>query len=56
MINSGLTRGRERVKKDKSTKFTALLHHITPQLLEESFYLLKRGATPGVDGVMWADY
>jgi retron-type reverse transcriptase len=25
-------------------------------LLEESFYLLKRGAGPGVDGVMWIDY
>jgi hypothetical protein len=25
-------------------------------LLEESFYLLKRGVAPGVDGVMWIDY
>jgi hypothetical protein len=30
MINSGLTRGLERGKKDKSAKFTALLHHVTP--------------------------
>jgi group II intron reverse transcriptase/maturase len=56
MINSGLSRVRELAKKDKSVKFTALLHHITPELLEESFYLLKRGASPGVDGVMRADY
>jgi hypothetical protein len=30
MINSGQTRGRERAKKDKSAKFTVLLHHVTP--------------------------
>jgi hypothetical protein len=30
MINSGLTRVRERGKKDKSAKLTAQLHHVTP--------------------------
>jgi group II intron reverse transcriptase/maturase len=37
-------------------KFTALLHHITPSLLVESFYDLKRNAAPGVDGVTWGEY
>ncbi len=37
-------------------KFTALLHHITPALLEESFYDLKRNAAAGVDGVTWREY
>ncbi len=37
-------------------KFTALLHHITPSLLVESFYDLKRNAAAGVDGVTWRDY
>jgi len=29
-------------------KFTALLHHLTVDLLRESFYSLKRKAAPGV--------
>ena len=40
----------------KEIKFTALLHHITPHLLLESFNHLKRTAAPGVDGVRWRDY
>jgi hypothetical protein len=32
-------------------KFTALLHHLTVDLLRESFYSLKRKAAPGVDGL-----
>jgi RNA-directed DNA polymerase len=37
-------------------KFTALLHHLTVELLRESFYSLKRKAAPGVDGVTWQEY
>ena len=37
-------------------KFTALLHHLTVDLLRESFYSLKRKAAPGVDGVTWQEY
>jgi group II intron reverse transcriptase/maturase len=37
-------------------RFTALLHHITPELLRVSFYDLKRKAAPGVDGVTWQEY
>jgi len=37
-------------------RFTALLHHITPQLLVESFYALRHDAAAGVDGVTWRDY
>ena len=33
-----------------------LLHHVTPELLRESFYALKRKAAPGVDGVTWQEY
>jgi retron-type reverse transcriptase len=32
------------------------MHHITPQLLEESFYSLQRNAAAGVDGVTWREY
>jgi group II intron reverse transcriptase/maturase len=37
-------------------KFTALLHHLTVGLLQESFYALKRKAAPGVDGTTWQEY
>jgi hypothetical protein len=37
-------------------KFTALLHHLTIELLRKSFYSLKRKAAPGVDGVTWQEY
>ncbi len=37
-------------------RFTALLHHVTPTLLVESFHDLKREAAAGVDGVTWRDY
>ncbi|MDP3842909.1 MAG: group II intron reverse transcriptase/maturase [Oxalobacteraceae bacterium] len=47
---------REAARKDKRMKFTALLHHITPALLVESFYELKRNAATGIDGVSWTEY
>ena len=44
---------REAARRDKRTRFTALLHHVTVDLLRDSFYALKREAAPGVDGVTW---
>ncbi|WP_256661493.1 hypothetical protein [Pseudomonas sp. F01002] len=37
-------------------QFTALLHHITPQLLAQSFYALHRDAAVGGDGMSWREY
>jgi len=37
-------------------KFTALVHHVTIELLRESLYSLKRKAAPGVDGVTGQEY
>jgi len=37
-------------------RFTALLHHITVDLLKESYFALKRRAAAGVDGVTWEQY
>jgi RNA-directed DNA polymerase len=54
--SSGLQRVRKRASKDKNARFTALLHHITKDLLRVSFYALKRQAAPGVDGVTWKHY
>jgi RNA-directed DNA polymerase len=46
--------GKQRQRKKE--RFTALLHHITVDLLREAFYALKRKAAPGVDGLKWEDY
>ena len=52
----GLEGVRIAAKRDKKSQFTALLHHITPQLLAQSFYALRKDAAPGVDAVTWQDY
>src|SRR6267154_5088730 len=36
--------------------FTALLHHITTDLLKRSYLALARDAAPGIDGVTWQAY
>jgi RNA-directed DNA polymerase len=40
----------------RQERFTALLHHLNVSLLRDSFFLLKRQAAPGVDGVTWKEY
>ena len=47
---------RKAARKDKRTRFTALLHHVTVNLLRDGYYALKREAAPGVDGVTWKEY
>ncbi len=47
---------REVARRDKRTRFSALLHHVTTELLRNSYYALKRDAAPGVDGVTWQEY
>jgi len=53
---SGLDRIREVARKDKGVRFTSLMHHITVDLLRESYMSLKRDAAPGVDDVTWRQY
>jgi RNA-directed DNA polymerase len=55
-VSQGLGGVRRAAREGKETKFTALLHHLTVDLLRESFYALKRKAAPGVDGVTWQEY
>ena len=52
----GLERVRKTARAKKKEKFTALLHHITVELLDEAFFDLKKDAAPGVDGLVWEDY
>jgi len=53
---NGLDRVRQAAKKDKGLRFTALLHHVTPELLRRSYFSLKKRAAAGVDGVTWTEY
>ena len=55
-VSQALERVRRVARERKEDRFTALLHHISVDLLRLSFYALKRQAAPGVDGVTWQDY
>ena len=55
-VSQGLRGVREAARERKRERFTALLHHLTIDLLRESFYALKRQAAPGVDGMGWREY
>ena len=54
--SSGLVAVRQAARHSKSERFTALLHHITIDLLKQSYFALKRNAAPGIDGVTWQAY
>jgi len=53
---NGLDRVRQAAKKDGKMRFTALLHHVTLELLRSSYHRLKKRAAAGVDGVRWEEY
>lgn len=53
---TGLGRVREAAKNDKNLRFSSLMHHITPDLLWQAFFTLKKRAAVGVDDVTWTDY
>lgn len=53
---SGLERVREAARKNSPERFTALLHHVTVDLLRKAYYKLNPKAAPGVDEVTWKEY
>ena len=55
-VTQALDRIRRTARERKKERFTALLHHIDPDLLEAEFLALKEHAAPGVDGMTWRDY
>jgi RNA-directed DNA polymerase len=55
-VSQGLAGVRKAARDGKEKKFTALLHHLSVNLLRDSFYALKRKAAPGVDGITWQEY
>jgi retron-type reverse transcriptase len=55
-VSQALDRIREVARTRKQEKFTALLHHISTELLEEAFFELKTDAAAGTDGLTWNEY
>src|SRR6201984_3230036 len=55
-VSQALERIRKVARERKKERFTALLHHINIDLLEEAFFELKVNAAPGVDRLTWKDY
>ncbi len=54
--SNGLAAVRQAARQSKTVRFTALLHHITTDLLKRSYLALARDAAPGIDGVTWQAY
>jgi group II intron reverse transcriptase/maturase len=55
-MSLGLGGVRQVARTRKQEQFTALLHHLSVGVLRDSFYALKRQASPGIDGVTWEEY
>ena len=55
-VAQALERIRKVAKERKKERFTALFHHISIELLEQSFFDLEENAAPGVDRLTWKDY
>src|SRR5918997_5961430 len=55
-VSQALGRVRQAARQRKKERFTALLHHLSLDLLREAFFALKRDAAPGVDGLTWRTY
>ena len=54
---SALERVRQAARRDRKTRFTALLHHVYDlDALRAAYFALKREAAPGVDGETWRHY
>ncbi|HTP57689.1 MAG TPA: group II intron reverse transcriptase/maturase, partial [Spirochaetia bacterium] len=56
-VPSALERVRAVARRDKETRFTALLHHVYDlEMLRWAYFQLKKEAAPGVDGETWQHY
>ena len=56
-VHSALERVRQAAKKDRTMRFTALLHHVCSlDTLRAAYFSLKKEAAPGVDGQTWGHY
>ena len=54
--SNALDRVREAARRNKGTRFTALLHHVDVPRLRKAYWAIRPQAAPGVDRVTWAGY
>ena len=55
-VTQAQARIRGAVTRNKKEKLTALLHHVSIDVLRWAFFNLKKRAAPGADGLTWTDY
>ncbi|MFZ1415694.1 MAG: group II intron reverse transcriptase/maturase [Defluviicoccus sp.] len=55
-VSQALDRIRHAARHRRKERFTALFHHLNPEMLRTAFFALKRDAAPGVDGLTWRAY
>jgi retron-type reverse transcriptase len=55
-VSQALDRIRQAARHRRKERFTALFHHISPEMLRTAFFALRREAAPGVDGLTWRAY
>jgi RNA-directed DNA polymerase len=55
-VSQGLAGVRQVARERKQERFTTLLHHVTVDLLRQSYLHMQKKAAPGVDGVTWRQY
>ena len=55
-VSQAQDRVREAVNRNGKERLTALLHHLSVDVLRAAFFALKRLAAPGVDAVTWDAY
>jgi RNA-directed DNA polymerase len=54
--SSALDRVRQAARKDKTAKFTALMHHVDVRRLRRAYWATNPKAATGVDGLTWGEY
>lgn len=55
-MSTELHRIAERAKADRSLRFTAISHHLTPEALYRAFRGLRKSASAGMDGMTYGEY
>ena len=55
-VSHAQARIRDAVNRNPTEPLTALLHHVTIDVLRAGFLSLKKAAAPGIDGLLWEDY
>ena len=55
-VSHAQARIRDAVNRNPTELLTALLHHVTIDVLRAGFFSLKKAGAPGIDGLLWEDY